>query len=363
MPSPRDSSSTRVLQALRPHDNPNDFLHLKDHKKLLAMFADRARKGGEMERVLFSDEVVKTNKRGKDQTRHFVLTQHALFNFKPGKYGSKEIRREIATASITRLQVCGSTGDVVLQVRRERPYHLRTCRLPEFIETVLAAVKRKGSSPTLHMVQANEISALVSNLGSAGASGGSGTVLRPVLASPQKAGATDTDTKDRLKLNDDSILEGWLAKRGASSTSRFKRRFFSLRRDVLVYSEAKLATQLSDARVVSVDARVNSLADGSDISIRGIDNFGGSSDTVTPCVIGAASSLHQRTESVLDSESALASFLLFAKQRLCEEQVLLAARIRRYRRLSGPQRQESAQALWREFLRTDAPTPVSLEVV
>ena len=58
------------------------------------------------EKVRFSDTVVKTNKRGKEQSRILLITSHAIYNIKSTMVGYY-IQRRIPISDV---QVCARNG-------------------------------------------------------------------------------------------------------------------------------------------------------------------------------------------------------------------------------------------------------------
>jgi fructose-specific phosphotransferase system IIC component len=73
-------------------------------------------------RVLFSSEVEKKNAFGLEQTRHFVVTSQAIYNFKPGVY--TQAQRIIPAAHITGLVCSTASMRVVVQVRSAHDYYV-----------------------------------------------------------------------------------------------------------------------------------------------------------------------------------------------------------------------------------------------
>lgn len=66
------------------------------------------------EGVRFTAAVVKVNRRGRRQQRALVVTQRALYNFRPGRFA--RYRRRIALERITGVVLARDSNEVVFQV-------------------------------------------------------------------------------------------------------------------------------------------------------------------------------------------------------------------------------------------------------
>ena len=109
-----DSSMLRVQDNLNLADN-KAFLKclekFRNNKKNREHFFD-ADPTEVQERVRFSDVLIKINRKGKRQKRALVITNLALYNFKPGSY--KSFQRRINTAHLDKVICVADTTEFVL---------------------------------------------------------------------------------------------------------------------------------------------------------------------------------------------------------------------------------------------------------
>jgi hypothetical protein len=62
------------------------------------------------ERVLFSDKIVKINRKGKRQERVLIVTTHGVFNFGEGKY--KKVKRRINILDLGQMYTASNEGTI-----------------------------------------------------------------------------------------------------------------------------------------------------------------------------------------------------------------------------------------------------------
>lgn len=72
------------------------------------------------ETVVFSDFVIKINRKEKEQTRVILLTNKAVYNLLPSAYG--KCKRRIAIESIASITVSSISDEFVLHVPEEYDY-------------------------------------------------------------------------------------------------------------------------------------------------------------------------------------------------------------------------------------------------
>ena len=109
-----DSSMLRVQDNLNLADNKTFLKCLekfRNNKKNREHFFD-ADPTEVQERVRFSDILIKINRKGKRQKRALVITNLALYNFKPGSY--KSFQRRINTAHLDKVICVADTTEFVL---------------------------------------------------------------------------------------------------------------------------------------------------------------------------------------------------------------------------------------------------------
>lgn len=93
------------------------------------------------EHLLWSGEVLKTNKVGKIQRRDFLITTLHVYNIgKPGNFltswFSKRVRRTIRIERITAMTLSGISNNFVLHVPQEYDYYLTTNDRDEFLSYI-----------------------------------------------------------------------------------------------------------------------------------------------------------------------------------------------------------------------------------
>ena len=146
------------LSAYNPHHKLHDEAVL-DHARMLNNYLDCDRNpkrleesiGGlpnwhRKEKAVFAVEVVKQNDRGKQQTRHFLLTSHAVYNFLPEESAYyDEPQRMIVLEKLRKVTTSRVTQEVVLVISGENDYHLIFARAvvrDAFLHHLKAAVQR-----------------------------------------------------------------------------------------------------------------------------------------------------------------------------------------------------------------------------
>lgn len=109
-----------------------DYLHLAADSHLKKVF-------GAIEQVLFSDTVVKINRKDKSQERTFVVTTGAVYNLK-----HRAVQRRIAIEVIEAFSVATGSEEIVLSCPSEYDYRLTTSKRDEIIAAVNYARKKHG---------------------------------------------------------------------------------------------------------------------------------------------------------------------------------------------------------------------------
>lgn len=101
--------------------NPKDYdkLNLKDNEDIKAMLAAE---GDKNETVVYSEKLVKINRKGKKQDRVLLLTDKAVYNLKPNKY--KESLRRVDLKHIGMLTLSQTSPEFAIHVPTEYDYHL-----------------------------------------------------------------------------------------------------------------------------------------------------------------------------------------------------------------------------------------------
>ncbi|MES1908234.1 MAG: hypothetical protein MHM6MM_001207 [Cercozoa sp. M6MM] len=121
---------TRVLDTLRQHRN-YDFLGVNEHKSLRKCFLSNS---GEVETVHFSSTVTKINRKEKRQKRDLIVTNRALYNFKPRSYG--RVRRRMRLRDISAFVLSRVSDELVVKMKDSYDYRLEMRRRAELVEVV-----------------------------------------------------------------------------------------------------------------------------------------------------------------------------------------------------------------------------------
>ena len=71
-----------------PEEDPpvvpiNDMLNLGKNRMIQDLIISE---GGNKETILYTEKLIKINRKGKNQDREFMITEDALYNLRPGKY-------------------------------------------------------------------------------------------------------------------------------------------------------------------------------------------------------------------------------------------------------------------------------------
>lgn len=116
---------------------PVDRLKLADDKTVTTTI--RSGSDFHTESIWFSDNVVKTNKRGKDQERTLVITDKAIYNFRGGFMGL-QCQRRISLSRVVRVLASRSTAEFLICTRGE---HRGDYRLKHAQKSLIIAVIRR----------------------------------------------------------------------------------------------------------------------------------------------------------------------------------------------------------------------------
>lgn len=108
-----------------------DHLSLAANKKVLAMLAKH---GSPSEKVVFSDFVIKINKRGKEQTRTILVTDMAVYNLIPDKYN--KVKRRVDIESITAISISTMSDEFVMHIPEEYDYRYKSSKQCEVVECI-----------------------------------------------------------------------------------------------------------------------------------------------------------------------------------------------------------------------------------
>jgi len=111
-----------VLAELRSHQN-FDYLRVAANRELQHIFAEQAKQSKKFEEtVQFSDQVLKINRKHKQQTRDLIISNRAIYNFAPESYSSP--KRRILMQDLKGLVLSLSSNELVLRVAGQYDYRL-----------------------------------------------------------------------------------------------------------------------------------------------------------------------------------------------------------------------------------------------
>ena len=92
------------------------------------------------ETVVFSDFVVKINRKEKEQTRVILLTNKAVYNLLPSAYG--KCKRRIAIESIASITASSISDEFVLHVPEEYDYRFKSAKKDKVCELLVKLFKK-----------------------------------------------------------------------------------------------------------------------------------------------------------------------------------------------------------------------------
>lgn len=113
----------------------NDYLHLASNKQVRKMLI---KIGYTQELVLFSDCLVKINKKGKEQTRALMITDRAIYNLLPNDL--KKCKRRILLEQVGGISVSQTSNEFVIHVKDEYDYRFKSSRKLDVAEVISRAV-------------------------------------------------------------------------------------------------------------------------------------------------------------------------------------------------------------------------------
>lgn len=134
----------------------NDRLILAKDAKVAKLLSTLGSKKLAPEKVQFSDLVIKINRKGKEQTRCVLVTDHALYNLKATNFG--KCQRRIPLEKIVSVTVSSVSEEFVLHVPEEYDYHFKSAQRERLLNTI-----RQGGSAfsTLSLAQVSLITLVI----------------------------------------------------------------------------------------------------------------------------------------------------------------------------------------------------------
>lgn len=108
-----------------------DHLNLVGNSKVQAMLKKH---GNVTEKIIFSDFVIKINKRGKKQTRTILVTDKAVYNLMPEKYN--KCKRRVDIKSIIAISVSTMSDEFVMHIPDEYDYRYNSSKQEQVVECI-----------------------------------------------------------------------------------------------------------------------------------------------------------------------------------------------------------------------------------
>jgi len=105
-------------------EDVDDWLGLAQNPQCLKMLARMGDNFPEQEKVLYSEKVLKINKRGKEQERVLLLTDKAIYNLKPKDFG--KCQRRIDLEKVVSVTVSNESKEFALHIPEEYDYRYKS---------------------------------------------------------------------------------------------------------------------------------------------------------------------------------------------------------------------------------------------
>jgi class 3 adenylate cyclase len=238
-----------------------------------------------VENVLFSDEILKVNKRGKHQKRELIITNISIHNFEPKKY--KSAQRSINISTLRGIVINEISSEILIQVRGDYDYRLLIVRSADVIQLVMKLFAEiTGNKLNLTVTQDDlsklqvlkqDIKAMIISKRDSTKQNfplsqeKSATIFAPANESLAESESPLHSTSHHRRSSNNSlditahpldsisvrsIKEGWCAKRG-DVNSGWKRRYFRLNENNLLYYEARLRSSQGLDSTAEVQVWIN----------------------------------------------------------------------------------------------------------
>jgi serine/threonine protein kinase len=130
-----------------------DHLSLGGNEKVQKILVQHGSPG---ETVVFSDFVVKINRKGKEQTRVLLITNQALYNLKPNKPKAFTFKRKIGLDKICAVTTNDGSDKFILQVPEEYDYLLKSVKKSEIINVIQTRRKNILPDQKLNVINTSE---------------------------------------------------------------------------------------------------------------------------------------------------------------------------------------------------------------
>merc|ERR1719209_1862983 len=101
-----------------------DKLNMAENLECRRMLDSQTDSKDDSETVLYSNQVIKINRKGKEQTRMLLITNKAVYNCKPKRV--TKVQRKIPITELASVTISTVSGEFVLHVPREYDYRYKT---------------------------------------------------------------------------------------------------------------------------------------------------------------------------------------------------------------------------------------------
>lgn len=131
---------TGLASSSSPTEEKLDHLCLAGNSAVQKMLQKEGQNSPLPETVVFSDFVIKINRKEKEQTRVILLTNKAIYNLLPSSYG--KCKRRIALDSVASITASSISDEFVLHVPEEYDYRFKSAKKDKVCELIVKLFKK-----------------------------------------------------------------------------------------------------------------------------------------------------------------------------------------------------------------------------
>jgi serum/glucocorticoid-regulated kinase 2 len=117
-----------------------DSLNLATNPYILKLLRRPGKGGSAEERVIWSSRELKVNAKGRAQLRVLVVTNLAVYNFKPGDYS--KFQRRIKLDNVAAISICSESDEFVIHVPEEYDYKYKSAKRKEIAQLLQDLCKK-----------------------------------------------------------------------------------------------------------------------------------------------------------------------------------------------------------------------------
>lgn len=133
-------SSSSATPATVSDDEKMDHLCLAGNSAVQKMLQKEGQNSPLPESIVFSDFVIKINRKDKEQTRVLLLTSKAIYNLLPSAYG--KCKRRISIESIASITASAISDEFVLHVPEEYDYRFKSAKKDKICDLIVKLFKK-----------------------------------------------------------------------------------------------------------------------------------------------------------------------------------------------------------------------------